>query len=318
MKYRLAGLFFLLSLVFLFSGCQKVGEKNQLVPGNREYKIYYLENEENEIVAQDYRPQAKDNDRKGLVKEFLEKLSEIPDNLNCKKAKPDDVHILSSQLQDDKLSLYFNEAYNNVTGISEVLMRAAIVKTLCQIDGVDAVEFYVDGQPLMETPEKAVGFMKGDSFIDNTGGETNFFQYAELTLYFAGKDGAVLKPVTVSIRYDGTIALEQLIVEQLIKGPESIKGVDKKNILATVPGTTVLNKISVKDGTCFVDFNEEFFNKSSEISDEAVIYSVVNSLSELSGIDRIEFLINGEKQATYREKFPFDESFERNLDLVEE
>lgn len=318
---RLSILMVVMLLLFVgvfLSGCQSAGQKHLLTPGSKNYKIYYLENEEKEIVSEDYDPKAADDDCVGLLNEFIKALDQPPKNLTCKKAKPDNVKILKYQFQDTKLTLYFNSEYTTVTGISEVLMRAAIVKTLCQIDGVDAVEFYVNGQPLMETPERAAGFMKEESFIDNTGGETNFFQYAELLLYFASRDGEKLQPITVSVRYDGTISIEQLVVEQLIHGPASIKGVDKSLVGKTVPEDTRINRVSVKEGTCFVDVSAEFLDKVRGITDEVAIYSIVNSLVELSRIDRVEFLVDGEKMATYREKFPFNDAFERNLDLVEE
>lgn len=307
-----------LCLMFFLGGCQSTGEKGVLIPGTKSYKIYYLENEEKEIKSEQYVPTSKDSDREGLLTEFLERLASTPTDLNSKKTISDNIHLVSHQILDDKLSLYFDDSYAELQGISEVLVRAAIVKTLCQIDGIDAVEFYVDRQPLMENADRAVGFMNADSFIDNTGDETHFFQYADLTLYFTDKTGTKLVPVDVSVRYDGTIPLVQLIAEQLIKGPKSIKGVDKTAVFATIPEKTVLNKISVKDGTCFIDLNQEFLNKSEDITDEVAIYSVVNSLSELSSIDKVEFLIDGQQQMTYREKLVFDEDFERNLDLVEE
>ncbi len=66
-----------------------------------------------------------------------------------------------------------------------------------------------------------------------------------------------------------------------------------------------------------MDFNADFLDKLPDISDEVAVYSVVNSLVEISGINRVQFTIEGEAYKTYRETLAFDGMFERNLDLVE-
>ena len=58
-------------------------------------------------------------------------------------------------------------------------------------------------------------------------------------------------------------------------------------------------------------------NKLSDISDEVAIYSVVNSLCDLSSVSKVQFMIDGKTIATYRENLAFDGLFERNLDLVQ-
>lgn len=88
-------------------------------------------------------------------------------------------------------------------------------------------------------------------------------------------------------------------------------------MLKTIPDGTELLNVSTKDGICYVDFNEKFMDKMEGIKDEVVIYSVVNSLVELSTINKVQFTINGEIKKNYREGISFDGLFERNLDLVE-
>jgi germination protein M len=158
--------------------------------------------------------------------------------------------------------------------------------------------------------------MTADSFIDNTGGETTYKQNATLNMYFSDSTGRSLVKVPVDITYDATIPLEQLAVEQLIKGPYSIDGVDPDAVEATIPENTELNKISVKENTCYVDFSEEFLEKRTNVSAEATIYSVVNTLVELSNINKVQFSINGEQVLLYNDTIDFGSAFERNLDLV--
>ena len=48
------------------------------------------------------------------------------------------------------------------------------------------------------------------------------------------------------------------------------------------------------------------------------VYSIVNSLTEIAGVSKVQILINGETNLTYRESIRFDTIFERNLDMMEE
>jgi germination protein M len=196
------------------------------------------------------------------------------------------------------------------------LYRAAVVKMLEQIDGVDFIQFYVDGQPLTDQNEKVIGFMSDDNFIDNTGKETNYGQNVSMVLYFANEDGTKLKEVHVSKVYDGTITIEQLIIQQLLEGVASIDGLDE-DYYDTIPDGTNLIKTTTKDGICYVDFNSNFLNKRKGLTDETAIYSVVNSLVELSSVNKVQFTIDGVQVDKYGDGTDFSDIFERNLDIVE-
>lgn len=87
-------------------------------------------------------------------------------------------------------------------------------------------------------------------------------------------------------------------------------------MLATMPSGTKVNKISVKDNTCYLDLSSDFLDKRDNISDEVTIYSVVNTLVELSNINKVQFSIDGEQVLLYNDSDNFGEPFERNLDLV--
>jgi len=267
-------------------------------------QIYYIDKGETKIVSEDYEPVGRTQEE--LVDEYLEALSMDPKSYSLKKAKPDSLKVEKYNLNDGSLSIYFNSDYNNLSGISEVLCRATIVKTLFQIDGVDSIDFFVSEQPLKGSNEIIIGPMYAKDFINNTSPEDVF-----VTVYFSNVKGTALLESNLKITYDGNISIEQLIIEQLISGPL------EDNMIKTIPDETKLNNVTTKDGICYVDFNENFLNKMAGINDEVVIYSIVNSLDELSTINKVQFTINGDTKKNYREGITFDNYFERNLDLVD-
>lgn len=208
------------------------------------------------------------------------------------------------------LSLRYSADYNLSSTITEVLRRAAIVKTLCQLHKVTAVEFYIGTQPLLTSAGKPVGMLTAESFIDSTGENTEFYQEAKVSVYYANETGDALVESNLKITYDGTMSTERLILQQLMNGPVL------KDMQSVIPEGTVLNKVTVRDGICYVDFNEKFLEKRDGITAEVAIYSVVNSLTELSNVYKVQFLINGATKKTYH-NLDFSSTFERNLEIVE-
>ncbi|HAU87327.1 MAG TPA: hypothetical protein DCW90_18135 [Lachnospiraceae bacterium] len=298
--------------VLALMGCNK---KEHSENKKNEYEIYYCNSEETELVSASY--EAKATDAMDLISELIDAMSKVPKSLQYKKVKPDNVELLTFELNDDgQLILHFNSNYSNLTGISEIFLRAAVVKMMCQIKGVECVEIYVEDQPLMQSADKPYGFETAEDFIDNTGRETNFSQNVTMSLYFANKKGNRLKEVDVSVTYDGTISLEQLIIQRLIDGPGVIKNIENEEVKATIPKGTVVQKTAIREGVCYVYLNKKFMNKLPDITDEVAIYSIVNSLCEMSSINKVQFMIDGVAVPTYREKIKFDGFFERNLDIV--
>lgn len=251
-----------------------------------------------------------------MIHELLHKMRKEPETVSLKNALSDSITLDDYTLTNSgELSLYWTASYTNYTGPSEVLRRAAIVKTLCQVPDVKSVQFYVAGQPLTDSNMNTIGFMTADTFVDNTG-DMEYTQNTTLNMYFASVSGTSLVEVPVKITYDASIPLEQLALKQLIKGPSSVGGISNTRMQATIPSGTKVNKISVKDNTCYLDLSSDFLDKRDNISDEVTIYSVVNTLVELSNINKVQFSIDGEQVLLYNDSINFGEPFERNLDLV--
>lgn len=269
--------------------------------------VYCIDQAETKIVKVNYTPKSKTKEE--LVKEYLEALSVEPDDITLKRAIPDGLYVEKAEFSDSGLSLYFNSAYNNLTGIAEVLARACIVKTLCQINGVEDIAFYVGGQPLTGLNGNPIGFKNEKDFIDGSSAEDVY-----ITVYFANEKGNKLVPSDLKVSYDGNMQpIEKTIIGALINGPVDP---NKPNMKKCIPDGTQLLKVTTKDGICYVDFNENFLNKVQGVKPEIVLYSVVNSLDELSTVNKVQFTINGSTKKTFQEDIPFDGLFERNLDLV--
>lgn len=225
---------------------------------------------------------------------------------------PQDVRIEKYELDDKVLKLYFNKAYEKMDPVEEVLCRGGIVRTFLQLEGVEGVSFYVDNATLTDVNGDIVGVMTQDSFADNPGENIKNIQETELTLYFASKDGKGLTKEVQKVYYNSNTSVEKLAVERLMKQPET------EGAKSAIPEGTQLINVSVLDGVCLVNFDEGFLVQNYDIAEPVVIYSIVDSLTELPSVNTVQISVNGETNMTYREDYSLSKQYERNLDLVTE
>lgn len=287
----------------LFAGCKS---EETSTDG---YQIYYLSSEQTKIAGKAYK--AKNKDTEKLVAEFLEALAKNPEDVDYRKPIPNDVELLKTKIEGNQLSIWFDKDYYNMDTVSEVLCRAAIVKTVTQIPDINCVSIYVGDSPLVDAKDNLVGLMTAESFVENPKEQINSLQEATVTLYFSNKDGDGLVTEKREVHYSSNMSVEKMIVEQLLKGP-------KKGGRAAIPNGTKLVSVSSVDGVCYVNFDEGFRNQDYEVQEPIVIYSIVNSLSELSTVSKVQISVNGSTKGVYRDTLKLDKVYERNLDYLEE
>ncbi|MCI9447730.1 MAG: GerMN domain-containing protein [Lachnospiraceae bacterium] len=282
--------------------------------GNQEersgYQIYYVNAEKTKTVSKGYDTQTEDTN--DIIQEFIEELLEETGDPEYRRPIPEPVRLDTWKFEEGQLSLYFNSAYLEMDNIEEVLCRAAVARTLLQPKGVDCISFYVGDAPLVDNEGKPVGLMTEESFIENPGEQINTIQTANITLYFSNVEGDALVQEVQEIHYSSNISLEKLVMEQLLKGPKGEEG------RSAIPDGTKLVNVSVLDGVCFVNLDEGFLNQNYEITEPVVIYSVVNSLTELTSVNKVQISVNGDSSRIYREKMDLSAMFERNLDYMDE
>lgn len=291
----------------LAAGCKN--HKND----DSEYDIYYLNQDMNALVSIDFEPEAAAEDTNAMIEEYIQKIEEGTDNVEYQKVYPDAVRLERYEYAGTQLSLYFNSAYGEMPTDQEVLCRAAIVQNMLQIKGISGVSFFVEESPLLDANGNEVGIMTADSFADNPGEEINNIQVADLTLYFASLDGQSLVSETQHVYYySSNISMEKLVMEQLLEGPKS------SNAQSAIPDGTGLISVSVMDGVCFVNLDSNFLSQNFAVSEEVVIYSIVNSLSQLSTVDTVQLSVNGETNMVYRQDMSLKEYYTMNQDLIRE
>ena len=307
-KRRYGLLLLLIGLLGL--GVVACGEKEQ---EGTPVEISYLNKSETKIVPEVHYLQG--TTTKEMIVEVLTLLGAVPENKELEATLPGSINIVNYAYEGTQVTVALGEKYKELPKTTEVLTRAAIVRSLTSIPDVNYVMITVNGEPLLDTMGNAVGIMTADMFIDYAGQKSmDSYAQAKIRLYFANETGDGLIAINRSLAFNmdiSNISMERLVVEQLLAGPASDES------YPTINPSTKLLSITVKDGVCYLNFSKDILTPINNVTSDVTIYSIVNSLVELSNVNKVEISIEGNKELKFRDKYELTTLFERNLDLVQ-
>ena len=249
-----------------------------------------------------------------MIVEVLTLLCSVPDNKELKATLTSGINIITYSYDGEQVIVSLGEKYKELSGTTEVLTRAALVRSLTNIPDVNYVMLTVNGESLTDLSGNAIGAMTADMFVNNAGTQVEKVESkVTLRLYFANETGDGLVAVNRELTHNAdlsNVSMEKLVVEQLISGPAS------DETFPTVSPDTKLLNITVKDGVCYLTFDSAMLTAVNNVTTDVTIYSIVNSLVELSNINKVQISIDGNKDGKFRDKYEASTIFERNLSLV--
>lgn len=272
----------------LFSACKETGAQEE--PADGVYQIYYLNSNRTKLAAASYKTQTDDPDL--LLGELAQQILKAPDYPDYQAILGDRTALLGIQKEDNILYLNFNREYSAAKPSREILCRAALAKTFTQIPGIDYISINCDGQPLWDSHGNPVGAFSGSDFVESVS-DVNSFERVELKLYFANEAGDSLVPETRELVHNISTSMEKLVVEQLLAGPQGGAG-------AVLPKDTKILNVSLTDGVCYVNLDGSFLNGNPDMAEYIPVYALVNSLTELQTVTRVQITVAGSADVMYR------------------
>ena len=297
-KYVLTGM--LLMLLAVLTGC---GTREPET--GKKISVYYVNTAETKVEVHDQYLNTKTPEEQ--LEETMTFLSTTPEKLEYKAPFDMGFQVLDYEVEDGKLVINVDKAYSELSVTTEVLVRAAVVRTLTQLSNVKYVTITVEGSQLYDNAGELVGWMNAEQFNNKAATEINTYELVKVKLYFANADGDKLIAAYREKHYSTNTPLERFVVEELIAGPSGqIEGLYP----VINPETKIIN-ILTKDGICYVNLDSSFLTVVNNVSTEVAVYSIVNSLVELDNINKVQILVNGEVPSTFS-----NSTFERNLDYV--
>lgn len=128
-----------------------------------------------------------------------------------------------------------------------------------------------------------------------------------VSLYFYNEDTKSLVPEGRLIDVKELVNEPyQKLMELLIAGPQNT------SLSKTIPDGTRVNKAEVKGDILYLDLSKEFIenHQGGETQESATIYSIVNTMTNLTEINSVKILIEGEENKAFKDnKIKFDDPF---------
>lgn len=268
---RTKKMFFLIT-VFVLAGVAvfTVANKNK-TSGKTEVILYFLNADKDGISEYETAFSAKD--RSELYNQVAETLIKGTKNKKYAAVADKSTKIKSIVNDGGNLTIDFSEEYAG----AELLSTYAVIKTFSQLPDVKAVMVTAGERDILGR-----GYISGDEINLESDDDCA----TTVLLYFADEEKEKLVSEYRKINILDTQPLEQYILAELIRGPK-IKG-----HTGLLPKNTDIVSVETTDGTCYVNFKKSLVSKEQQ---ELMIYSVVNSLTERSGVECVQFLIDGKK-----------------------
>lgn len=133
----------------------------------------------------------------------------------------------------------------------------------------------------------------------------------EVVLYFANKEYIETGNESLekfigekrTVEYEN-MSLEEAIIEELKKGPK------KSESETVIPETITILGVKVSNGIAFVNFDKKGLSGGS-MEEDFILGQIMDTLFELDHINKVQFLINGEKAESLMGHFDISEPFDK-------
>ena len=307
-----------LALVLTLSSCS-----GKTPDGMREVKLYFTDSSLSSLVYETaYIAKEDFSDHVTLVKSVMDKLLSGPSSQGYMAVIPQSVTLRGVSLSETDSTTVnidlggdYYESLSQSGNISEELLaRYSIICTLCQFENIKKIKFYVNGKDMCDTFGKGEIIPPIGSEKIMTDSPSSEITQTEkfVTLYFTDKKGKKLYAETRKASMSDN-SIEKTVITELIKGPIS------DDYYETIPRNAGLISIETTEEVCFVNFTGGFIEGLESGSDEEriAVYSVVNSLTRIAGIEKVQILIDGKKPEEDKNQL-FSVPLERDENILAE
>ncbi len=302
---KFTALLFVLLITAAVCGC---GE------GESQYNIYYKNADGTSLVKETHKTDLpEDADKTEIIAYLIGELSQSPDTEGVINTLPDGTELIKAEMRKKTAVVDLSEKYYRNQGVEELLARYSIISTLCEVDGIESVEILVEGEPLISTTSGGEIGVVSMSDVVYSPQDSSATQKVTVTLYFPDKNAEYLVPEKRDVEAQASLSTERLILTELMKGPKS------SDLVQVIPSDIKVISTETKDGVCFVNLSGDLLDKvpGGSASTNMVLFSIVNSLTELDSVGSVQILIDGKAGAEFGNHV-LDAPLEKNKSLIKE
>jgi germination protein M len=199
----------------------------------------------------------------------------------------DTIKLSGTSIEQDKLTVDFNQDFNFGGVMHEAAVIASLVDTMVQFPEVNFVRITIKGKDLVAPSGSPYGYMSEIDFNPNA-----VIEGKEVTLYFGDDQAMYVVAEKRVINIEENAPKDKLVralIEELTKGPESTELTD------VIPEEARINLVIVGGERATIDFSEEMYTKHSHgaAGERMTLSSIANTLTEIPGITEVVLTLNG-------------------------
>lgn len=244
-----------------------------------------------------------------ILKACITALAEGPKTEGLRNPIPEGTRLLGISVHDKVATVDFSNEFQKTNGLSEITTRFSVVNTLTGISGIEKVRIHINGEEMIGASGMPLGEIGPVALDEN--GMPKAGEMKTVTLYFSDSNAEFIVAEKRDIAVEDNESIEEAVLRELIKGPVS------ENLWDAIPDGTKLLSVSTKNGLCTVNMSKEYVDNSpgGTASERMAIMTVVDTLTELDGIKKVQFLIEGKKREIYTHVV-FDKPFSRDEKII--
>lgn len=255
-----------------------------LKPVELQALLYYSDGNSEYVVEENKNIIIRENE--SIARYVVEELIKGPDEDSSAEGYKRIIHPDTKLLKIETVNniCYVNFSKEFLEGIhksraTEVQTLYSITNSLCAIDGINGVQYLVEGERIygnevMRRNDTVIGAYYDPSITEK--------------LYIVSSDGKYLESLLVRIEAITGFELERLVVEKMIAG------IDGYGFMSMIPKGTMLLGIDIDRYTCIIDFSKEFVANDTVYDRDLIIQSIVMSITEANeNIRNVKIQVNG-------------------------
>ncbi len=208
-----------------------------------------------------------------------------PESRELESPIPKGCPVPSYTLSEDTLILHFTRDFAELSGMELTVAAGCLARTFLGLTGAKTLVLTAEGG-LLDGESSMTVTLKDLGLRDDTQDRL----HGDFTVYYADEAQRYLVAQSISLFLTAREELPMLLLEQMCLQPQD------PALRSPLPeGTQILSAVN-EDGICTVDLSREFINRRfySPSAQLLSIFSMVNTLTALPEIDRVEFTVEGE------------------------
>ena len=250
-----------------------------------ELTLYYTDEYHRYLIGKNISVNLASQDN--VIGYLVAQLMTAPEEMGLFSPLPVGTLLLDSTVADGTCALNFSPGFETRAFPQSHAQRTtllSLVNTLTQLDGIEQVEFYLEGNLMARYSQLNISsaLVFDESAIGPVRTGMNEF---DATLYLSNGSELYLAAVPTRIRELAGISQAELVVNTLISYQ------NENGFYSTIPSDTVLNQVITKNGHCIVDLSSDFIKESSHLA--LSVHSIIASVCALDGIHAGQVTIDG-------------------------